>query len=166
MEARRSYKTLLPIYLTTWYHIPDNCNIHNYDNLTSHTQQQITLKQLTFPSRETIKRDLDPPAICMGLRADKASEYTGSFTLEPFSPPNWSLSFNPQTNTLVWISGLESTKCPLCWVANTLTSCRRKKILNKAQQIPGTRLPQCVKVSLWYLYFLKYSHSKLTQPSC
>jgi len=39
MEARRSYKTLLPIYLTTWYQMPDNCNIHNYDNLTSHTQQ-------------------------------------------------------------------------------------------------------------------------------
>jgi len=77
----------------------------------------------------------------MGLRADKASEYTGSFTLEPFSPPNWSLSFSPQTSTLVWISGLESTECPLCWVANTLTSCRggKKKFSTRhnKSQAPG-----------------------------
>lgn len=52
-----------------------------------------------MPSCETINSDLDPPAIYTGLREETTSEYTGYLTFEPFSPPSWSLSFNPQTST-------------------------------------------------------------------
>lgn len=123
-----SSEMLVPVFQTTQHHITEyhRFTIYCSLDLKSHTGNWYCV--LTFPSRETMKRDFDPPAMRTGLRADNASEYTGSFTLDPLSPPSWSLSFSPHTNTLVLISGLESTACPFCWVANILTSCWKNYI--------------------------------------
>lgn len=55
--------------------------------------------ELTFPSCDTMKRVLEPPAMCTGFSALRPGENTGTFTLEPFTPPSWSLSFKPHTYT-------------------------------------------------------------------
>lgn len=53
----------------------------------------------TFPSFEMTNSDFEPPTISIGLSAVRASLNVGFFTLDPFNPPSWPLSFKPQTYT-------------------------------------------------------------------
>lgn len=70
--------------------------------------EDINKQRPTFPSEETAKSVFDPPTTCFTLMAESSRDNAGVFNFDPFMPPSWPLSFNPQTNTLTGES-------PLLW---------------------------------------------------
>lgn len=67
----------------------------------------------------------EPPAMYTGFKAEIDSTGKGSLIFDPLGPPNWSLSFKPQTNTLVLELGRFGNEIWLFW--NTLSSYKQQE---------------------------------------